>query len=210
MAGTGMLYTITGPSGVGKTRLVESLCAQEPGVQASVSHTTRGALANEAHGQDYFFVDDAEFDRLVAENAFLEHAEVFGHRYGTSAAWVRERLDAGSDVVLEIDWVGARAVRRMPLPSVSVFILPPSLDALLERLRRRRREGAKQIARRMQSALADSHRYQESDYLIVNADFEQSVQALRHIVVAGRLRRDVQERRHAVLCKTLSQDGGAH
>ena len=210
MAGTGMLYTITGPSGVGKTRLVESLCTQEPGVQASVSHTTRGALANEAHGRDYFFVDDAEFDRLVAENAFLEHAEVFGHRYGTSAAWVREQLDAGSDVVLEIDWVGARAVRRMPLPSISVFILPPSLDALLERLRRRRRESAKQIARRMQSALADSHRYQESDYLIVNADFEQSVQALRHIVVAGRLRRDVQERRHAVLCKTLSQDGGAH
>ena len=201
-----MLYTVTGPSGAGKSSLVGALRARDPGVRVSVSHTTRAPNAGEAHGQDYFFVDDAEFERMLAQRAFLEHAEVLGHRYGTSAAWVLERLGAGDDVILEIDWAGARAVHASALESASIFILPPSLDALRERLLARRRDSADEVDRRMRQALVDIRHYPESDYLVVNDSFERSVESLAHIVAAGHLRRAAQERRHAALCKALSEE----
>ncbi len=197
MTGAGMLYTVTGPSGAGKSSLLEALRALEPTVQVSVSCTTRRPADDEVEGREYFFVDDAQFDRMLEQNAFLEHAEVFGHRYGTSSAWVRQHLVADRDVILEIDWVGARAVRGMPWPSASIFILPPSLPALSQRLRQRQRDSDGALAARIGQASADIGHYRESDYVIVNDDFERSLQSLRAIVLAGRLRREAQERRHA-------------
>jgi guanylate kinase len=179
---TGKLYVVSAPSGAGKTSLVRALVAQRPNLVVSVSHTTRRPRANEAEGREYFFVTPEEFQRLVAAGAFLEHAQVFDNFYGTGAAQVRAHLDAGRDVLLEIDWQGARQVRAALPECVSIFILPPSRSALQERLNARRTDDPEIIARRLREAVDDMSHYAEFDYVIVNDRFEQALADLTAVL----------------------------
>ncbi len=181
----GRLFVIAAPSGAGKTTLVKALLAAEPQLRVSVSHTTRKMRPTEEGGREYHFVTVPEFQALVARDELLEHARVFGNFYGTSRAFVDKELTAGHDVVLEIDWQGAQQVRaRMP-ECTSIFILPPSRQALAERLARRATDTAEVIARRLAEAVADMSHYREFDYVVVNDDFNQAVADLRRIVAGS-------------------------
>lgn len=199
----GTLYTISAPSGAGKTTLVRALLEREPGLVLSVSHTTRPRRSGERDGVDYFFVDDAEFERMVAADEFLEHARVFDNRYGTSRQAVEERLAGGRDVILEIDWQGAHQVRQSVPGATAIFILPPSRAALVERLHGRGLDSDEVIARRMAAAIDEMSHYDESDFLIVNDDFEEALADLRAVVRAGRVRRPRQATRHRALIEAL-------
>jgi guanylate kinase len=181
----GKLFVIAAPSGAGKTSLVSSLLAARPSLTVSVSHTTRKPRATEVEGRDYHFVTPAEFHRLIGQNAFLEHAQVFDNFYGTGAAQVRDKLAAGNDVLLEIDWQGARQVRRAMPDSVSIFILPPSRAALEQRLRERRTDSAETIARRLADASTDMSHYNEFDFVVVNDKFERAAAELGAILDGG-------------------------
>ncbi|MGE0580888.1 MAG: guanylate kinase [Steroidobacteraceae bacterium] len=178
----GRLYVIAAPSGAGKTSLVKALLARRPGIEVSVSYTTRKPRPNEVDGRDYCFVDRAAFERLIAEDALLEHALVFDNFYGTSRARVEGALAAGRDVILEIDWQGARQVRARLPDCATVFILPPSHAALERRLHDRRTDDAAVIARRLRDAAADISHWREFDYVIVNDRFEEALAALERIV----------------------------
>ena len=182
---TGKLLVIAAPSGAGKTSLVRALLASEPGLRLSISHTTRRMRPTEQQGREYHFVSVSEFERLQAAGEFLEHARVFDNFYGTSRAFVSEQLRAGRDVVLEIDWQGAQQVRRAMPQCVSIFILPPSREALAERLEGRATDSPQVIARRLADAVGDMSHYLEFDYVVVNDDFTRAVEDLRSIV-AGR------------------------
>lgn len=201
--GTGILYTISAPSGAGKTSLVRALLERESGLALSVSHTTRPRRAGERDGTDYYFVDDTTFDEMVAEDAFLEHARVFDNRYGTSRRVVEGMLAEGRDVILEIDWQGAHQVRASVPGATSIFILPPSREALVERLQGRGLDSDEVIARRMAAAIDEMSHYDECDYLIVNDAFDEALADLRAIVRAGRVRRSRQEARHRALIEAL-------
>ena len=181
----GKLLVIAAPSGTGKTSLVRALLASEPGLRLSISHTTRKMRPTERQGREYHFVSVAEFERLQRAGEFLEHARVFDNLYGTSRAFVGEQLKAGHDVVLEIDWQGARQVRRALPQCVSIFILPPTRQALAERLAGRGTDSREVIARRLADAVGDMSHYREFDYVVVNDDFTRAVEDLRSIV-AGR------------------------
>ena len=181
----GRLFVIAAPSGAGKTSLVKALLQQEPGLHLSVSHTTRAQRPNEADGREYHFVNVAAFRELIARGEFLEHAQVFDNLYGTSRVFVEQRLDAGQDVVLEIDWQGAQQVRRALPTCVSVFILPPSQAALAQRLASRGTDSAQVIERRLRDAAADMSHYAEFDYVVVNDDFAHAVSDLRRIVAGN-------------------------
>jgi guanylate kinase len=181
----GKLFVIAAPSGAGKTTLVSSLLAARPSLKVSVSHTTRKARATEVEGRDYYFVTPAQFHQLIGQNAFLEHAQVFDNFYGTGAAQVRDKLAAGHDVLLEIDWQGARQVRRTMPDSTSIFILPPSRAALEQRLRERRTDSAETIARRLADASSDMSHYDEFDYVVVNDRFERAAAELGAILDGG-------------------------
>jgi guanylate kinase len=170
----GKLFVIAAPSGAGKTSLVSSLLAARPSLKVSVSHTTRKPRATEVQGRDYYFVTPAQFQELIGQDAFLEHAQVFDNFYGTGAAQVRDKLAAGNDVLLEIDWQGARQVRRAMPDSTSIFILPPSRAALEQRLRERRTDSAETIARRLADASTDMSHYDEFDFVVVNDQFERA------------------------------------
>ena len=178
----GKLFVISAPSGAGKTSLVQSLLAARPGLIVSVSHTTRKPRAHEVEGREYHFVTQAKFQQLVEQNAFLEHAQVFDTFYGTGAQQVQDKLASGKDVLLEIDWQGARQVRRAMPGSVSIFILPPSRMALEQRLRERRTDEPATIARRLADAAADMSHYHEFDYVVVNDRFETAVRDLLAII----------------------------
>jgi guanylate kinase len=178
----GRLIVISAPSGAGKTSLVKALLARRPDLRLSVSHTTRKRRPTEAEGREYHFVSAPEFERLVAQGEFLEHARVFDNFYGTSRAYVEQQLAAGHDVLLEIDWQGARQVRAAMPQCVSVFVLPPARDALAQRLARRATDSAEVIARRLADAAADMSHYREFDYVVVNDDFEQAVAELERII----------------------------
>jgi len=178
----GRLIVIAAPSGAGKTSLVKALLASEPALRLSVSHTTRRRRETEQEGREYHFVSVPEFERLRDAGEFLEHAQVFDNLYGTSRAYVGQQLGAGHDVVLEIDWQGAQQVRRAMPQCVSVFILPPSTDALAKRLAARATDSAQVIARRLADAAADMSHYREFDYLVVNDDFDRAVADLQRIV----------------------------
>jgi len=199
----GTLFIIAAPSGAGKTTLVRAITRRLPNIRVSVSHTTRPQRSREEDGVNYHFVDDLAFARMVEAEAFLEHAEVFGHHYGTSAQWVEEQLASGTDVILEIDWQGAQQVRaRMPR-SVSVFILPPSLEALHERLNRRNQDEPEVIARRLAEAKVEMSHCQEFDYVVINQYFQHALRDLATIIRAVRLSYPVQAQSHHRLLEGL-------
>ena len=179
----GTLYIVSAPSGAGKTSLIRALLESVPNLHVSVSHTTRERRSYEKDGRDYHFVAEAEFRRLLERGLFLEYATVFDHLYGTSKPWVEEQLRAGRDIILEIDWQGARQIRRLLPNTVSVFILPPSLAALRRRLETRGDDAAI-IKRRMEEARSEIGQYRDYDYLIVNEDFAAARQALVELVRA--------------------------
>jgi guanylate kinase len=191
----GTLYVISAPSGAGKTSLVRELVAADADIRVSVSHTTRPMRPGEVDGRDYHFVDEPTFRAMAAEGAFLEHAQVFDNFYGTSRATIEDQLRAGVDIILEIDWQGAGQVRRV-MDCVSIFILPPSRQALEERLQGRGQDSAEVIARRMRDAESEMSHYGEFDYLVINDEFTAALDDLRAIVRARRLRLSAQQRRH--------------
>lgn len=199
----GSLFVLTAPSGAGKTSLVRALLESLPDLRFSVSCTTRPRRAGERDGTDYFFMARAEFERRVTDGEFLEHARVFDHYYGTRHAQVEQLLQAGRDVILEIDWQGARQVREAMPECASIFILPPSRAELERRLRTRGKDSDAVIARRLADAVADMSHYDEFDYLVVNEDFGTAADELRAILVARRLRVPVQRVRHGALLAEL-------
>lgn len=182
MPRTAQLYVISAPSGAGKTSLVKALLAARAELVVSVSHTTRTPRPHEIDGRDYHFVSAAEFAQLAARGAFLEHAQVFDNHYGTGREQVAARLTAGSSVLLEIDWQGARQIRQSVPGCVSIFLLPPSRTVLEERLRARRTDSDAVIARRLADAATDMSHCLEFDYAIVNDHFEQAVADLLAII----------------------------
>ncbi|HMU66745.1 MAG TPA: guanylate kinase [Cellvibrionaceae bacterium] len=203
MAIGGTLFTVSAPSGAGKTSLVNALVAATPGVQVSISHTTRAMRPGEVNGVNYHFVEPPQFLAMLGEGAFLEHAQVFNHYYGTSSTWVNETLASGVDVILEIDWQGAAQVRRQIPEAVSLFILPPSQACLLERLTGRGQDAQAVIDARMAEAKSEISHYVESHYIIVNDDFNQALKEFQAIVIAQRLSQSKQSERHAELLSSL-------
>jgi guanylate kinase len=178
----GKLFVIAAPSGAGKTSLVRALMQRLPALRFSISYTTRTQRQNERHGHDYFFVDKPTFERMVAGNEFLEHARVFDNYYGTSKAQVEQLLVAGENVLLEIDWQGAQQIRRAMPESRTIFVLPPSREALEQRLRGRGTDSNEVIARRLRDSMADLSHWDEFDYVIVNDDFGRATDDLEAIV----------------------------
>ncbi|MFI3119983.1 MAG: guanylate kinase [Methylococcaceae bacterium] len=188
----GKLYIISAPSGAGKTSLVKQLVADLAGLTVSVSHTTRQMRSGEIHGQDYYFVSVAEFQAMLEKQAFLEHAQVFDNFYGTAQQTVEDKLKQGLDVILEIDWQGAEQIKQLLPDSLSIFILPPSTDVLLQRLRNRGQDDEPIIARRMRDAVTEMRHYDEFDYLVVNDVFAAALTELKSIIIANRLTRQRQ------------------
>jgi guanylate kinase len=201
----GKLFVIAAPSGAGKTSLVRALMQRRPTLRFSISYTTRQQRPNERDGHDYFFVDKAQFERMVAAGDFLEHARVFDNYYGTSRSQVERILDASQDVLLEIDWQGAQQIRSTLPECRSIFVLPPSRAALEQRLRSRGTDSDEVIARRLRDSLADLSHWSEFDYIVVNDDFERATAELEAIVTGQgeHLRRDRAELRE-LLARLLS------
>jgi guanylate kinase len=183
----GILYTVSAPSGAGKTSLVKALLDQCPELQVSVSHTTRAQRPGEINGVNYHFIDRTEFTNMIDRGEFLELAEVFGNLYGTSQRWVEETLIAGRDVILEIDWQGAQQIRRLMPDSISIFILPPSMKALQDRLQDRGQDDNVVIEKRMAQAHDEIAHYTEADYLVVNDVFDKALADLTAIIRAQTL-----------------------
>ncbi|MEO8308093.1 MAG: guanylate kinase [Pseudomonadota bacterium] len=179
------LFVISAPSGAGKTSLVKALRERLPDLCVSTSHTTRLPRPTELHGREYFFVTNAEFDRMAAAGAFLEHARVFDNQYGTGLQQIKDKLAQGCQVLLEIDWQGARQVRRALPDCRTIFILPPSLEALRLRLTGRGTDSPAVIERRLADAVTDMGHYREFDYVVVNDDFDAAVGQLVHIVTGS-------------------------
>ena len=208
-ASRGTLYIVSAPSGAGKTSLVSALLENtDQGLALSVSHTTRQPRPGEEDGRDYHFVDSAAFGKMIDDGVFLEYAQVFDNFYGTSRPGVEAQLTAGRDVILEIDWQGAQQVRKALPEAVGIFILPPSRKALEERLRARKQDDDKVIARRMRAAVSEMTHYGEYDYLIVNDDFSVALEELTAVVRCRRLRLSVQEQRQAGLLTALLESAG--
>ena len=203
---TGVLFVVSAPSGAGKTSLLRALIPTDPRLQLSVSHTTRGARPGEQDGTHYHFVDRARFEAMVAAGEFVEHARVFDNLYGTAERSVRDLLGANLDVVLEIDWQGARQVRARFPEAVSVFIVPPSVEALRERLSGRGQDSAEIIDRRMRDARSELSHFGEYDYLVVNDDFDEALADLRAIVGAERLRLARQQARLGAALEAMLHD----
>jgi len=185
---SGTLFIVSAPSGAGKTSLLAKLVPADPLVRLSVSHTTRPPREGERDGVHYHFITLAEFNEQAGEGVFLESAEVFGNYYGTSELAIARQLADGLDVIVEIDWQGAEQVRKRMPDAVSVFILPPTIEALRERLAGRGQDNEKIIAARMQQATAEISHYPEYDYLVFNDDFDQALAELRAIFLANRLK----------------------
>lgn len=201
---SGTLYTISAPSGAGKTSLVKALIEADLQLKVSVSHTTRPMRSGEVDGKNYHFVDKQAFDAMALEGEFLEHATVFGNSYGTSQRWVSDQLAAGSDVILEIDWQGASQIKQvMGDQVVRIFILPPSVEVLQQRLTGRGQDDESVIAARMAEAVAEISHYVEADYLVVNDDFNAALAELQAIVSCQRSHIDRQKARLARLIEEL-------
>ncbi|TNF96000.1 MAG: guanylate kinase [Gammaproteobacteria bacterium] len=187
----GTLYIVSAPSGAGKTSLVKSLIEQDDQIAVSVSHTTRAMRPGEADGVNYYFIGQKSFEDMIDRGEFLEHARVFDNYYGTSQAAVKSQL-AAKDVILEIDWQGARQVRKLMPESVGIFILPPSSEALRERLMTRGQDDDETIERRMRDAQSEMSHYPEYDYLVMNDDFDTALSELGCIFLARRLLKENQ------------------
>ncbi len=181
MSKRGHLYVIAAPSGAGKTSLLHALMRRRPGVSFSVSCTTRKPRQHEQDGRDYHFIDRAEFERLVAAGEFVEHANVFGNLYGTRRSVVEATLAEGRDLILEIDWQGAKQVREHLPEAIQIFILPPSRPELEARLRKRATDSEEVIARRLQESDLEMSHWRAFDYIIINRDFEQALAELEAI-----------------------------
>ena len=202
---TGTLYTISAPSGAGKTSLVKALTELDRDLTVSVSHTTRGIRPGEQDGLNYHFVDLDTFQQMLEQGAFLEHAQVFENFYGTSEAWVRSTLQSGKDVILEIDWQGAAQVRHLLPETVAIFILPPSRAALAERLTGRGQDSTEVINTRLGEAQNEMSHYPEADFLVFNDNFDQALGELRAIIASHRLKTARQQVVHqATLGELLS------
>ena len=204
-AGTsGNLFVVASPSGGGKTSLTRALLEREPAIRLSVSYTTRAPRSGEIDGVDYHFVSAERFAALKAAGEFIEHAQVHGNWYATSATWLKTELESGQDVLLEIDWQGAAQVRARIPDSVQSFMLPPSLDSLRERLVRRGQDDEATIARRLRAAREEIRHCREFDYVIINQEFASAVDDLSAIVRASRLRSKQQCARHGALLAQLT------
>ena len=204
MKPAGCLFVVVAPSGAGKTSLVAKLIEEDRELRLSVSYTTRAAREGEVDGREYNFVDRATFEKMIAAGDFLEHANVYGNLYGTSKRWIERAIAERGDVVLEIDWQGARQVRTLLPESVHVFVLPPSLAVLRERLEARGQDGPEVIERRLAGALEEMRHWEEFDYVIINQDFATAVNDLDAIVRAARLKCARQRARHARLLQDLT------
>ena len=191
---TGQLYVISAPSGAGKTSLVKALLESTPNLEVSVSHTTRDIRPGETDGINYHFVDQSEFESIRDANGFFEWAQVFGNFYGTSSQAVQERLADGIDVILEIDWQGARQIKALVNTAISIFVLPPSTAALRRRLTDRGQDNDEIIEGRMQAARDEMAHYREADFIVLNDDFEAALHDLQSIVRARRLSQEIQSR----------------
>lgn len=205
MSRTGTLYTVSAPSGAGKTSLVAALIEGCKDLRVSVSHTTRTMRPGETDGVDYHFISQDRFLAMLERTEFLEHARVFGNLYGTSQTWVEEQLAAGIDVILEIDWQGAQQVKRLVPSTLAIFILPPSRLTLLQRLTARGQDDSSTIDGRMAEAVEEMSHYIESDYLVVNDDFDQALAELQSIISCQRLTTEHQKQACTALLEDLLQ-----
>ncbi len=201
---TGNLFVVAAPSGAGKTSLTRALLEQEPEIRLSVSYTTRPPRPGESEGVHYHFVTPERFAELEAAGEFLEYARVHGNWYATSASWLKAQVAAGQDVLLEIDWQGAAQVRKLIADSVQIFILPPSLESLRQRLNARGQDDASTIERRLTTARQEMRHCSQFDYVIINQEFASAVEDLRAIVRASRLRGAQQRTRHRALLEQLT------
>lgn len=205
MKNSGTLYIVAAPSGGGKTSLVNALLESKRNLKVSVSYTTRLQRPGEEEGVNYHFVDRKTFDAMVAQGKFLEHAFVHGQYYGTSKDWLEQQLNHGIDVILEIDWQGARQIRQQFPQCISIFILPPSRAVLQTRLHKRQQDDAVVIAERLAVASSEIAHCNEFDYVIVNDVFAEALQDLEAIVHAQALRREAQIRKYSKLLADLTQ-----
>ena len=202
----GTLYIVAAPSGAGKSSLVNATLARDPQISLSISFTSRAMRPGEVNGKHYHFVSAAEFEAMIAAGDFFEHALVHGDWKGSARQSVEPQLAAGKDVLLEIDWQGAQQVRAKVPGAVSVFILPPSRQALEDRMRKRGQDSEAVIAQRMAAAREEMSHFAEFDYVIVNEDFDTAVREMCSIFTASRLRKDAQVARHAKLITSLLTD----
>ncbi|HNV88220.1 MAG TPA: guanylate kinase [Methylotenera sp.] len=201
---SGSLFIITAASGAGKTSLVEALLAKDARIKRSVSHTTRRPRSGEENGVHYHFVNEAQFLEILSAGGFLESADVHGAKYGTSQSGVDTALQAGYDVILEIDWQGAAQVRAIYPQAISIFILPPSVETLAERLNNRGQDSAEVIAKRVAAAREEMRHVVEFDYVTINDNFEVALQDLMAITRASRLESQSQLQRYAALIQKLT------
>ena len=204
----GTLFIVAAPSGAGKSSIVNAVLARDPAISLSISYTSRAARPGERHARHYHFIGVDEFQRMITAGDFYEHALVYGDWKGTARQSVEPQLAQGRDVLLEIDWQGARQVREKLPNAVGVFILPPSLEELERRLRSRGQDSDETIARRLVAAREDISHYGEFDYLVVNEVFDRAVDEMCAIFTASRLRRDAQVARHGRLIGALLTGGG--
>ena len=200
----GNLFIITAASGAGKTSLVNALLAKDALIKKSVSHTTRAPRPGEINDVDYHFVTEPQFLEILNAGGFLESADVHGAKYGTSQSGVDIALQAGVDVILEIDWQGAAQVRKIYPQATSIFILPPSVESLKERLNNRGQDSAEVIAKRVNAARDEMRHLVEFDYVTINDNFDEALQDLAAIIRAQRLKINTQTQRHAALIQTLT------
>jgi guanylate kinase len=210
MPAAGSLFVVVAPSGAGKTTLVRAMLEARPGAELSISFTTRPPRPGELHGRDYWFVDRAEFERRRADGEFLEWAEVHGNFYGTSRAWISQRIAAGRDIVLEIDWQGATQVQRLFPDAVGIFIAPPSLETLRERMQRRGQDSAEVIEQRMTAARSELEQAWRFQYVIINQEFATALRHLISIVDSAGLRFERQRAREPELFERLFGPVGPH
>ena len=199
----GTLYVISAASGAGKTSLVNAILDSIADLEVSVSHTTRAPRPGEVDGVNYHFVDVDKFERMVDAGAFLEHATVFGNMYGTSDEHIQQQLDTGKDVILEIDWQGARQIRKLVPECRTIYIAPPSAEALRERLTSRGQDDDSIIDRRMQQAVSEMEHYVEFDYLVINDQFDDAVRDLSAIFLGQRMLLERQQAKHERLLSEL-------
>lgn len=202
----GTLFIVTAPSGAGKTSLVNELLHQIKNLLVSVSHTTRPIRPSETNGKDYHFIDERRFLSMLSNGDFLETADVYGYKYGTSSKWVSAELGRGNDVILEIDWQGAIQIKRQFPGACSIFILPPSLEALIDRLHKRQQDDDETIARRMAQAKEVISHVKDADYAVVNDRFDETVNEVSSIIQSRRLKIEAQMVNLANLLANLAKD----